>query len=851
MIFFLLTFLSISICCTGMAYAETQNSTSELNTDQTSIQTYDQEFYTNTTSDGVNYQLTEQSPGFSNIHGYFVNCGVTSPDNLNTTSLINQGITDLFVLTYRDDPEGSLEPFLDKFAGTGIRVHAWVSAFKDFDGNFFYPEDNPELLDQIITAITFIATNYNIDGINLDYIRYPGNAYLHPGAVDYVNSFCETIYNNIQAINNQQIPGKPYIQLSADLMPECSVNAYYYGQDYPGMSNYLDFLVPMVYKGNYHQDTSWIGRVMDYIVAHSNDKPVVAALQTYRSDWDYTRLPVDEMVLDIETAIDHGSCGYALFRYGMVTSDFPGNSIQNLIDISAPGDTVVIHEINGNPTIYNENIMVDKSIILKSADGEDITITALNPDLPAINITSDALRCTVQGFTINGSSNSFGIHINTVINCNITDNTISGNLIGLYIQNSNNIIVSLNNINNNGWVGVCLDNSYSNIINSNNISGNVEGLYIVNTSTENTISGNQIHDNFNAGINILNNSTNNIISDNTSISYNGVIGVLIRDSSGNIVSGNNIQDNGWAGIALDNTAGNTINGSNIITGNQEGLNITSSTGNTINGNTITGNDNIGISIINNSPENIISSNNAISNNGIIGIYLRDSASNTISNNIIQLNGWVGICMDHATGNSINGSNNLSGNLEGLYLVNNSDRNTITANTIMGNLDTGIYLENSTLNNIISNTTISGNGVIGILLRNADSNTINGNFLASNNFAGIALDNSDSNLINGLNIISSSQMGIYVVNDSDGNTINYNNLQNNTWAGLVLDTATNTTVYLNNFTNNPMQAIAQNGTGNAFYVVNSGNYWSEWSSTDPRPIDGNEGLYDEHPSITPF
>ena len=37
-------------------------------------------------------------------------------------------------------------------------------------------------------------------------------------------------------------------------MPEGSSNSYYYGQDYSQMSKYLDFIVPMIYKGNYGYD---------------------------------------------------------------------------------------------------------------------------------------------------------------------------------------------------------------------------------------------------------------------------------------------------------------------------------------------------------------------------------------------------------------------------------------------------------------------------------------------------------------------------------------------------------------------------------------------------------------------
>lgn len=449
-------------------------------------------------------------------------------------------------------------------------------------------------------------------------------------------------------------------------------------------------------------------------------------------------------------------------------------------------------------------------------------------------------------------NNVIGLSLITNSNDNIiSNNTIYYNdMMGMFINNSNNNQISGNTIQSNGWLGICLDNTDTNTIDfENEISGNGEGIYIVNASNGNNISGNNIHHNLGAGINILNNSVDNFISDNLVMS-NGVIGILVRDSDANTISHNSIGINGWAGIALDNADDNTINLANNISGNLEGLNITQSNGNIITGNTINGNNNIGISIINGSVGNGINFNN-ISYNGIIGFYLRDSNTNTASENNIQGNGWVGVCFDNATGNNISNDNNISSNLEGLYIVNNSNNNTLNNNNIHENQDTGIYIDSSTENQITSNTAISNNGAIGILLRNANSNHINWNIIEGNSFAGIALDNADSNFITGANTIIGNQMGIYIVNNSTGNTVTGNTLQGNTWAGIVLDAANNTMIYKNNFINNPLQALAQNGSGNALYQDTTGNFWNDWPSTEPRSIYGNEILIDHYPSITPF
>lgn len=266
----------------------------------------------------------EGSPDPINIQGYWINNGPDELKNINITALKNAGITDIFVITNKQDPAGTLKPFIDAFSGSGIRVNAWITSFKDQNGNWFDPQQNPTLIDQLVNNIISIATNYNVDGIHLDYVRYPGNAYQHPNATQTVTTFVQRIYDAIQNINIQQIPGKHQILLSAALMPETDTNAYYYGQDYEQLAPYLDFLVPMIYKGNYNQNTTWIGTTTQYIVQHAGGKPVVAGIQTYRSDANPIPIPASELNADIKAAMDNGSSGYVLFKYGLVDNSIPG-----------------------------------------------------------------------------------------------------------------------------------------------------------------------------------------------------------------------------------------------------------------------------------------------------------------------------------------------------------------------------------------------------------------------------------------------------------------------------------------------------------------------------------------------
>ncbi|MCE5213977.1 MAG: right-handed parallel beta-helix repeat-containing protein [Methanobacterium sp.] len=570
-----------------------------------------------------------------------------------------------------------------------------------------------------------------------------------------------------------------------------------YGSNIPGVVFYDGNLRKDIFVYDLANDTmNWVTRTPDNGPANGNS--YTPSLNYYGNIISYS-----------SSADNLGPGGTGTYRDifmeigELVLNVYPGESIQDAINIESDGGTIIVHGDAGDPAFYIENLVINHPLTITSADDGAVIIEAANAGQPVVFITNGGSGSILDGFIILG-----------------------------------------------GWTGVCLDHTSGNTISNNAIGFNQEGVYITNGSTGNIISNNDIEYNVGNGVDILSNSTGNLIEDNE-ISNNGVIGVFIRDSNSNTLSGNDIQNNGWAGIALDNADGNQINGFNYISGNQEGINLTNSLNNTITGNDITGNTNIGISLINSSNGNYITNNHGISNNGVLGLFIRNSNSNNISGNYIENNGWLGICLDNADNNNINGSNTIFGNLEGLYLVNGSNGNTISGNKIQYNNDTGVYIESSTGNNITSNTAISHNGVIGIFLRNANSNTISGNTIDANSWVGIALDNADSNNINGRNTISGSAMGIYITNTSNLNTVTLNNIQNNLVAGLVLDHATNTKVYSNNFYYNPIQAQADNGSGNAFYRLSSGNYWSDWPSTVQRPIAGNEGLYDRYPKTTPF
>ena len=182
----------------------------------------------NSSNSTVKIQSATQAAGdeiYNNVHGLWLS--VDDVKNVNANELKKSGITDVFVKANRiSDPlyPSILTSIIKKLNGTGIRVHAWITCFVDQNGNWIDPK-NVNNQKNIIKTITDITKNYKINGIFLDYVRYPGTAYKTAGATNTITSFVAKVYSTVKSI-------KPKVAVSAALMPEGAVNSYYYGQDY-------------------------------------------------------------------------------------------------------------------------------------------------------------------------------------------------------------------------------------------------------------------------------------------------------------------------------------------------------------------------------------------------------------------------------------------------------------------------------------------------------------------------------------------------------------------------------------------------------------------------------------------
>lgn len=382
----------------------------------------------------------------------------------------------------------------------------------------------------------------------------------------------------------------------------------------------------------------------------------------------------------------------------------PLKTIQNAVNLISAGGTINV--VSGN---YTENVVLNKQISLY-AQG-NVNITANTTDSPIITIGPSGNGTTIQGFNLNGSSNS-GIYINNSTRNNIKNNTING-------------VLSSGNT---AW-GICIINSNGqNNITSNFITGCAEGINLYNTNGS-LINNNTVKDSLWDNIALTMSSKNNITENNVNNSASGIR--LISGSNNNTIINNNLNGNIWTSISIVSSQINKI-GLNSLSDCQEGMYLYSSINNLIYNNTAKNNVWDGFALHDSSNNTLINNTQVTTNN--CGIYIIGNATgNKIQNNTLNSNLWAGIGLKQASNNTITG-NIINSNLVGINLYQSASNNTISGNNIQNNSWDGLdILEGS------NNNTITGNNITdsyyGLRILNSTQNTVFKNNLKNSTLQG--------------------------------------------------------------------------------------------------------------------
>jgi parallel beta-helix repeat protein len=261
------------------------------------------------------------------------------------------------------------------------------------------------------------------------------------------------------------------------------------------------------------------------------------------------------------------------------------SKIQDAIDFAKDGDIIFVY---GSFEPYYEHLFINSSITL-IGENQETTIIDGSFFKSIIQIQSDFV--SIRGFTIQHSGYDFfhewdaGIVCKNAESCEISDNTIANNYIGIYITLCNDIIIRNNTFfsNNIASDGIICTYSYNISINDNilGVSSNTQrdAIYlshVINSlisyndifnyqngirllrSHFNTIQKNIIHSNQMFGIQMQycgdNAIQNNIIRD----SYFGIIINYVPQSTENYIFRNDFIDNIFHAFFVELNSGKTL-----------------------------------------------------------------------------------------------------------------------------------------------------------------------------------------------------------------------------------------------------------------------------------------------------
>ena len=245
-----------------------------------------------------------------------------------------------------------------------------------------------------------------------------------------------------------------------------------------------------------------------------------------------------------------------------------GDSIQSVIDNNASeNDTITVN--NGT---YNENIVVNKKNLTLKANG-NVTINASDSGNPVFHINSEGSESTIQGFTITGATNSYGLRLDSTINCTIKDLIIENCSNGIYITGTNDHIILKNlTINNSTNCGIDFYGSISDIntnilitgivINSTGFNGilfedkvdniTLDTLSIINTHYDSILGGAKL---------------SNLNMNNVTVTNSGVFGINFSDLNNGSLNNVTVTDSAGDGIHLTESTGSLIIKNCVLTGN--------------------------------------------------------------------------------------------------------------------------------------------------------------------------------------------------------------------------------------------------------------------------------------------
>lgn len=206
-------------------------------------------------------------------------------------------------------------------------------------GEMFMIPGKPETADYIASICREIAERYDVDGISLDYIRYPESTYgfsdenLYPRSSSMSRAAWkrENITRIVRRVHDVVKPIKPWVKLSSSPIGKYAdtqrysaggwncYNAVWQDPRLWLKENYQDMLFPMMYfTGN-----NYYPFLFDWL-ENAYGHPVVPGLGIYFLDPREGRWTLNEVRAEMYTARNSGIGGIAFYRGEFLTKNCKG-----------------------------------------------------------------------------------------------------------------------------------------------------------------------------------------------------------------------------------------------------------------------------------------------------------------------------------------------------------------------------------------------------------------------------------------------------------------------------------------------------------------------------------------------
>ncbi|MDR1332456.1 MAG: family 10 glycosylhydrolase [Tannerella sp.] len=196
----------------------------------------------------------------------------------------------------------------------------------------------PETADYILALVQEIVCNYDIDGIQFDYVRYPGkvfpdeNSYSKYGRGASLEDWRRANINRLmERVNGWVKKEKPWVQVSSSPVgkyrrsastPRAGWTAYddVYQDPHAWMAaGNHDMIVPMMYFTHDEFDP-----FLDHWIEQARPRHMVAGLAAYRLNSSEGDWSLSEISSQIDRVRGHGADGCAFFRTRFVVDDEKG-----------------------------------------------------------------------------------------------------------------------------------------------------------------------------------------------------------------------------------------------------------------------------------------------------------------------------------------------------------------------------------------------------------------------------------------------------------------------------------------------------------------------------------------------